>query len=75
MQAIDKKNIIKYINKLKIKATLVLSMKDWKKNISPKTSIVHKNKIKNKKMKGIFLNIRDMNTVLMIESMNAIIKN
>jgi hypothetical protein len=49
-------------------------MKDWKKNVSPKTSIVHKNKIRNKKIKGIFLNIRDINTVLMIESMKAIIK-
>ena len=28
IHAIDKKNITKYINKLKIKATLVLSMKD-----------------------------------------------
>jgi hypothetical protein len=49
MHTIDKKYDAKYINKLKIKATLVLSINDWKKYIIAKTSIVHRNTIINKK--------------------------
>jgi hypothetical protein len=36
------KYIIKYINKLKIKAILVESKNDWQKNAKAKTFIPHK---------------------------------
>jgi hypothetical protein len=67
------KNMTKYINKLKIRATLVLSMKDWKKNISPKISKAHKNNITNKIIKGILLKSKDIKNVLITESMKVII--
>ena len=61
------KNMTKYINKLKIRATLVLSMKDWKKKISPKISKDHKNSITNKRKKGTLEKSKDMKTVFTIE--------
>ena len=67
------KNITKYINRLKIRATLVLSIKDWKKNISQKISKAHKNNITNKIMEGTLLKSRDIKNVLISESIKVII--
>jgi hypothetical protein len=67
------KNMTKYINKLKIRATLVLSMKDWKKKISPKISKAHKNNITNKIIEGILLKSKAIKNVLITESMKVII--
>jgi Holliday junction resolvase len=46
IHAIDRKYIIKYINKLNIKTTRVESMKDWKKKAKAKTFIAQKKSTK-----------------------------
>ena len=66
------KNMTKYINKLNIKATLVLSIKDWKKKTSPKTSKAHKNNITKSNMKGTLEKSSDIKKILITESINEI---
>ena len=50
-----------------MRATLVLSMKDWQKKISPKISKDYKNSITNKRKKGTLEKSKDMKTVFTIE--------
>jgi hypothetical protein len=50
-----------------MRATLVLSMKDWKKKISPKISKDHKKSITNRRKNGTLEKSKDMNTVFTIE--------
>jgi len=62
----------KYINRLKIRATLVLSMKDWKKNIRPKISKAHKNKITKRRKKGVLVKSKAMKIVFTTELIKVI---
>ena len=55
-----------------MRATLVLSMKDWKKKISPKISKAQRNNITKRIIEGILEKSKDIKNVFITESMKVI---